>query len=1184
MSLVASIVVSLVLAAVSLVLSELLRPKPDIQDAKPAGKGDFQFPTAIEGRVIPLIFGTNKLSGPNVVWWGDLQAEAIRETIKTGLWSSKRITKGYTYRAGIQMALCLGQVDEVSRIWVGEKLAASGSVQDGTYTLNDPKFFGGDDFGNGGLTGTVRVHSGSPTQAANSYLDSFQNPNIPLRNTCYVVAENVNLGNSTTIKPWSFEVKRFPNGLGLTSNRHIVNSSDANPAAVLYELLTNTDWGFGLPASDVDASNFQSVGNTLHSEGNGFSMIIDRKIEAVELLTLIQEQIDGLVYLDQEDGLFKVSLARDDYDIDLVPQLSESTGVIEVKEFTRGTWEETSNQVRIEFTDRDRDYFDTFSQSHDLGNQAIQGGEIVSATVTMPGVKDKTLANKLADRELRQLAIPLAKGTITVDRRYWNTKPNDVLAWTDDNLGFSKLPVRIVKIDYGNLTDGRITLSVVQDVFKITTAFFGEPESTLWTPPTQDVGDLPDALVFEAPRAIVKRDPTDPSNLDRVWAGARRDTGGEVTFSIWQRNASGTPSGDYLEDSDPIPLFFLVGELRTALSPGAADGSATVQIDPDPDSIADMLDLFTASPSGSDIGSNLVNLCYIDTPGGGEFIAPTSLVNQTTHIDLQNTWRGLLDTVPGTHSAGVKVYLMFAGGDLNVSAIEQGHNVDVQLRADSFTDATTEGEATTHSLTMNRRAVRPYPATQLQVNETLYDTAPDVDDQQPSTSGLDNRGLYFAWIRRDFETYIETQGITTDAASIDGNFPNKHTTRYRFRATVPSDSLLTSLEAFWRMEEATSADRLDETANDNDLRDNAGVANATGHIGDAASFSGGPYLELDGSGQLDFGDESWTIAGWFLLDDKTTSYCFVSKWNANSGDQQYVMQYAVGSNRIQFAGSDDGTTNSFSVLSDNFGSPPSSTYFFVAFGYDHVNDEAFLKINNSPKNTASHAGGLFQGSAKFRMGNFIGSGGGNVNQLKGDIDAVGVWSRVLTDQELGMLYNAGNGQEHDFSGGAELADTGFVLGASDHFLSRTSILFDQALALPDTIDVEVDVDHDVDGTARTALQKLTLQLSPVTGTLGNDTKLGALDANQVSTVYTAPDTGTYDFEIGTALSTGDVEARINGGAWSTVISSGNTTGTLAGVTAADTIEVRHTELSVSGETFLQVDAPTSTAGAWGILF
>src|ERR1043165_8482750 len=97
------IIVALVMAALSIVLSELLRPKPKLENARPAGLGDFSFPTATEGRPVPLVWGTVKISGPNVVWYGDLSQTAQRKKIKTGLWSSKRITTGFKYYVGLKL-------------------------------------------------------------------------------------------------------------------------------------------------------------------------------------------------------------------------------------------------------------------------------------------------------------------------------------------------------------------------------------------------------------------------------------------------------------------------------------------------------------------------------------------------------------------------------------------------------------------------------------------------------------------------------------------------------------------------------------------------------------------------------------------------------------------------------------------------------------------------------------------------------------------------------------------------------------------------------------------------------------------------------------------------------------------------------------------------------------------------
>ena len=70
-------IILLILVVVLTVVAELLRPKPDIENARPAGLGDFDFPTATEGRAIPVVFGTVKIAGPNVVWYGDLLVDPL---------------------------------------------------------------------------------------------------------------------------------------------------------------------------------------------------------------------------------------------------------------------------------------------------------------------------------------------------------------------------------------------------------------------------------------------------------------------------------------------------------------------------------------------------------------------------------------------------------------------------------------------------------------------------------------------------------------------------------------------------------------------------------------------------------------------------------------------------------------------------------------------------------------------------------------------------------------------------------------------------------------------------------------------------------------------------------------------------------------------------------------------------
>lgn len=68
--------VQIAIMVVAAVLSYALAPKP-IQPPKPTLE-DFDFPTAEEGRAVPVVFGEVWISGPNILWYGDLETTPIR--------------------------------------------------------------------------------------------------------------------------------------------------------------------------------------------------------------------------------------------------------------------------------------------------------------------------------------------------------------------------------------------------------------------------------------------------------------------------------------------------------------------------------------------------------------------------------------------------------------------------------------------------------------------------------------------------------------------------------------------------------------------------------------------------------------------------------------------------------------------------------------------------------------------------------------------------------------------------------------------------------------------------------------------------------------------------------------------------------------------------------------------------
>ena len=68
----------IVMVVLSVVLSVYdgfdLLPQPILRSQNPSGLGEFGFPTNLESRYIPIVWGSARVDGQNVTWYGDYEA------------------------------------------------------------------------------------------------------------------------------------------------------------------------------------------------------------------------------------------------------------------------------------------------------------------------------------------------------------------------------------------------------------------------------------------------------------------------------------------------------------------------------------------------------------------------------------------------------------------------------------------------------------------------------------------------------------------------------------------------------------------------------------------------------------------------------------------------------------------------------------------------------------------------------------------------------------------------------------------------------------------------------------------------------------------------------------------------------------------------------------------------------
>ena len=696
-------------------LNELLRPKLNQQGPKASALGDFTLPTAMEGRCIPAMWGTCKVVGGNVVWYGDLRVEAIQQWVKTGIFSGEHVTTGHKYYLGVQMALACGPVDAVVAILFDNKNPGFARTVHGAYddfSINNNGLFGGDQ-AEGGIVGTVSLYYGGTSQVANGYLTSRIGALPGYRGVCYAVLNQMYLGTSPYIKPIAFVLRRCPNTLGLTSSRERIGN-DANPACMLYELFTDPKWGLGLGAGSLDVASFVAAGNSLYTEGFGLSMLIDSPTTAWDLSEQILRHIDGVIFTDPFTGLLTLKLARADYvvaDLDLYDESNVDSVAL-----SRPGWNETKNYVRVRYTDSANDWVERIAYECDLANVQIRAGTTAILDVDYHGISTAANAQKVAARDLKSVSYPMGRYSIVMNRVAWAIRPGSVFKLTWPALGLSNVVLRTIKASSGDASDERVRIEAVEDIFAVSWTSNPAPGDTGWTDPLTTVGAMSQQRLEEAPYAFEAG--------RRVLTLAVRGTGTPLGYQVWSDPAGGTSYA--LTNTIPAltPSALCVGALSITATSLTVDNGTDAAV------------LASISAADLALGNNIM---LIDD----ELIAwQTVTDNGDGTYALAGLVRGCCDTAPRSHADNARVWFVTGGtGETAMADYPAELTVAAKLLPYNSLGTLAITSATAMSKTTTSRATRPYCPRALLVNGASY----PATATNPVTASWGHRNRLTSW-------------------------------------------------------------------------------------------------------------------------------------------------------------------------------------------------------------------------------------------------------------------------------------------------------------------------------------------------------------------------------------------------------------------------------------------------------
>lgn len=512
-----------------------------------------------------------------------------------------------------------------------------------------------------------------------------------------------------------------------------------NPAHIIYQCLTDPQWGMGYPTAAIDDANFTAAADTLYAEGLGLCMLWNTSDEIGAFVGKVLDHAGGVLYTDPQTGKFKLTLLRADYDPAALPVYDESN-IVALESFQRVGYGDTVNEIVVVYRDVVTNK-DASVTVQNLANIQAQGA-VVSQTRQYPGLPNEQLALRVAQRDLDASSIPLAKARIKVNRKGWDRTPGGCIKLTWPKLGLAGVVMRVLDIDGGTLEDGAITINCAEDVFGLPASTYAEQEPPGWVPPDTEPQPIVRQAMMEAPYYLLAHNLPDADlaalDADASYFGALavRPTTLSLGFAIHSRGGADA----YAQTGSG--LFVAGAELAGSLD---QEASSTI-------ALANPADLDSVSAGmfavvGEGRAAEIMQVLTVDTG------------TNTITVD-----RGVLDTTPQEFAAGARVFFI-TGDETSSDTTERAtaESIDYKLLPQTTGAQLEANLATPMTVTADQRQARPLAPGNLQINGVMFPS---------SVTGAIN----VTWAHRD--RLQQTEGIVLQT---DGSVGPEAGTTYTAR-------------------------------------------------------------------------------------------------------------------------------------------------------------------------------------------------------------------------------------------------------------------------------------------------------------------------------------------------------------------------------------------------------------------
>lgn len=747
-------------------------------------------PRTEEGAAYPLVYGRTLVRSPLII---NTKPSEPPATYDPGIFGGGIIARA-GYAIPIQFAICMSNQNVRTLTGPLPRLCSRGVWFDGLrsewkplgyygfhteppgVTVRTIEQFIGD---RGEFVGDVEFSSGAWDVTVGHHANLYLGTTPVYRGVataflCYPVgkdqlphdnATGFMFGRGDNLPEVAFEIQNGVHIPGADPDIMIIGDGDANPAGVIYDLLTNPFGGrLGLDDSLIDMASFLAVAQTLFDEQNGFSNVYYSPTSIEGVIDDVMKQIDGNLFQDPETLLWTLTLTREDYVVGDLPHYNVGA-IVDVSSFETLTWDDVQSVAYVKYLARSvttstgdaASYIERSAMAVNAARQAHRG-VTEPATLNVPGVSNAELAGKIAKRYLRSVALPLARATVVLSRSAFFLRPGDPFRITHRKLQGRTFVMRVARIDQGEFGSNGIVVHCLQDRWAATGTLTPTPPFTGTFDSVQPVADLIDhSWVGEAPRYLLTKAEEAGLTTNRdvqkgLYLAAQPGTNDFFRPLISLAGTVTSPSGD--ANSLPFTGTFVVDVAYSRVN-DPYDTTVGLQISSlvgfTPESNSE-LEIRQFGKGLIQVGDEVLAYEIATDQGGGVWL-------------LENVWRGLMDTAAVTHAVGTRGFVVdtYAAPLTGVSDVlrcvgSAGLMTDQVVRA--WLSPTKDGQShpvtdlAYTDFTVRRRTNLPYPVVDLNLgtqglltSNSTFLGLDETPDKAPNA--MVEEPLSLTWLRRD---------------------------------------------------------------------------------------------------------------------------------------------------------------------------------------------------------------------------------------------------------------------------------------------------------------------------------------------------------------------------------------------------------------------------------------------------